>query len=277
VVDIRRDMNSATFPDSWSRRPARARPAVPPVHKFHLPGILLCCLIGVAQMGHRAWAEAPCPIPDDIALHGISLPAAQREVAADQQLIVLTFGGVQPAGAEAESSGATWPARLNAALRAALPQIQVTVANRPPPGKSSSDVPAVLADLIAQTGARLVIWGPGGRDVAAGVGLDAFDKAVQGGIDAVRGANADLILLDTTFVPSPARMAMIEDYRQKLLATAAANHVPLLRRHAMMRIWSEDGTLNLGAREQAERELVVRHLFSCVAQALAPAIATAVK
>jgi acyl-CoA thioesterase-1 len=276
-VDIRRGMNSATFSDSWMWRPARSRHAMPPVHRVHLLVFVLCCLIAATKPDHHAWAQAPCPIPDDIALHGISLPAAKREAAANQQLIVLTFGGVQPAGAEAESSGATWPARLNAALRAALPQIQITVANRPPPGKSSSDVPAVLADLIAQTGARLVIWGPGGRDVAAGVGLDAFDKAVQGGIDAVRGANADLILLDTTFVPSPARMAMIEDYRQKLLATAAANHVPLLRRHAMMRIWSEDGTLNLGARDQAERELVVRHLFSCVAQALAPAIAAAVK
>jgi acyl-CoA thioesterase-1 len=276
-VDIRRGMNSATFPGSWTRRRARVRRAATPGHNVHLLGVLLCCLIGAAQMGHHAWAEAPCPIPDDIALHDISLPAAQREVAADQQLIVLTFGGVQPAGAEAESSGATWPARLNAALRAALPQIQVTVANRPPPGKSSADVPVMLADLIAQTGARLVIWGPGGRDVAAGVGLDNFGRAVQGGIDAVRGANADLILLDTTFVPSPARMALVEDYRQKLLSTAAANHVPLLRRHAMMRIWSEDGTLNLGARDQPEREQVVRHLFSCVAQALAPAIAAAVK
>jgi acyl-CoA thioesterase I len=272
-VDIRRGMNSAAFPDWRSRLPARSRWA----HNVQVLGLVLCCLIAVAPPDHRAWAEAPCHIPDDVALHDIALPAAKHEVATNQHLIVLTFGGVQPAGAEAEISGTTWPARLGTALRTALPQIQIDVRNEPPPGKTSADMPAVLAEMIAKTGARLVIWGPGGRDVAEGVGLDAFLKAVQEGIDAVRGAHADLILLDTTFVPSPARMAKIEGYRQILLSAAAEKNVPLLRRHAMMRVWSEDGTLNLAARDQTEREQVVRHLFSCVSQALAPPIAAAVK
>ncbi len=149
--------------------------------------------------------------------------------------------------------------------------------NEAPPGATSIDVPAVLPDLIAKTGAKLVIWGPGGRDVAANVNVDKFRDVVAGGIDAVRHGGADLILLDTTFVPSPTRMAAIEAYRLRLLSTAAANHVPLLRRHAMMRLWSEDGTLNLAARDPAERELVVRHLFSCVAQGLAAPIAAAVR
>lgn len=224
-----------------------------------------------------AQADAPCPIPDGFALHDVSLPAAKQEVATERRLTVLTFGGVHSAGAEAETQGATWPGRLQAALSAALPEIEVTVKNEVPPGKTAADVPAALPGLIAKTGARLVIWGPGGRDVAAHLDLDAFRDAVTGGIDAVRHSGADLILLDTTFVPSPVRMAAIEAYRERLLAGAAANLVPLLRRHAMMRLWSEDGTLNLGARDAAERELVVRHMFSCVAQGLAEPIAAAVR
>jgi len=84
-------------------------------------------------------------------------------------------------------------------------------------------------------------------------------------------------LLDTTFVPSPARMALIEGYRQTLLSVAMANNVPVLRRHALMRLWSEDGTINLAARDQTERELVTRHLFSCVARGLAVPIGAAVR
>jgi hypothetical protein len=273
-VDKKRVMTCATFRDSWRQQPAAPWRAAGLAHKIYLLAAVLRTLILLAP---AAWAEAPCEIPDDLALHDISLPAAKREVAADQRLIVLTFGGVQRAGAEAETSGATYPARLEAALRAALPNIQVTVANRPPPGKTALDLPAVIGDLIEQTGARLVIWGPGGRDVMQHVSLDDFAEAVQDGIDAVRDAEADLILLDTTFVPSPARMALIEDYRQRLLAAAAENDVPLLRRHALMRLWSGDGTLNLGARDQTERETVVRHLYSCVAKALAVPIAAAVK
>ena len=226
---------------------------------------------------HPAWAEAPCPVPDDLALRNISLPNAKKEVATDQRLVVLTFGGVHDLDANAEAQSATYPARLQAELSAALPHVEVKVANEMPPGKDSSDVPPVLPALIAKTGARVVIWGPGGRDVATRLDMGAFSNAVKEGIIAAHEAGADLILLDTTFVPSPTRMAMIEAYREKLRSAAAAANVPLLRRDDLMRQWSEEGTLNLAARDPAERDLVARHLFACVAHSLAGPIAAAVR
>jgi hypothetical protein len=158
-----------------------------------------------------------------------------------------------------------------------LPEVQIRVVNEPAPGKTSVAVPAALPGLIAQTGARLVIWGPGARDVAAHVDLAVFQAAVIGGIEAARHGGADLILLDTMFVPSPARMVSIEAYQERLLSAAAENQVPVLRRHDLMRLWNEDGTLDLAARDPAERVQVARHLFSCVAEALAGAVAAAVR
>jgi acyl-CoA thioesterase I len=226
---------------------------------------------------YPVWAEVPCPVPDELALHNISLPNAKKEVATGQRLVVLTFGGVHDLDANAEAQGATYPARLQAELSEALPHVEVKVANEMPPGKDSSDVPPVLPGLISKTGARLLIWGPGGRDVATKLDLGAFLTAVKAGIDAAREAGADLILLDTTFVPSPSRMAMIDAYREKLRSAATAAKVPLLRRDDLMRHWSEEGTLNLAARDPAERDLVARHLFACVAHSLAGPIAAAVR
>jgi|HubBroStandDraft_1064217.scaffolds.fasta_scaffold36124_3 hypothetical protein len=271
-----RVMNNATQTNLRRACPRGFRSA-PAWRGARLAGFVFCGLVLTAFPIRRVRAETVCPIPDTLALHDISLPAAKREVEQNRQLIVLTFGGVSPAGADAETSGATYPARLEAELRAVLPGIDVMVKNEAPPGKTSADVPVVLSDLIAKTGARLVIWGPGGRDVAVRLDLDTFAEAVRDGISAVRGAGADLILLDTTFVPSPARMALIEGYRQTLLSVAMANNVPVLRRHALMRLWSEDGTINLAARDQTERELVTRHLFSCVARGLAVPIGAAVR
>ena len=259
-----RVIDNARFADL--RRPARRFAA----------SILLGSIL-MALAGPRVWAETPCTIPAAMALHDIALPASRREVETEHRLTVLTFGGVRPAGVDAPTHEATYPARLQAALSAALPEVQVTVANEVPPGRTSADVPAALPGLIAKTGARLVIWGPGGRDVAARLEVETFRAAVNGGIEAVRRGGADLILLDTTFVPSPSRMVLIEPYRDRLLEVAVANRVPILRRHGLMRLWSGDGTLNLAARDPAEREAVVRHLFSCVAQGLAGAIATAVR
>jgi hypothetical protein len=274
-VDNRRVIGSAAFPDLRKfgmPRLIRTREAT---HAF-VGAICLGLTLGFPA-ANRAQAETPCPIPDGLALRDIALPAVKQAAAEDRRLVILTFGGVPPAGADAESRDTTYPGRLEAALSAALPGIEVAVKNEAPPGKTSADVPAALPGLIAKTGAKLVIWGPGGRDVMARLGIETFRDAVNAGIEAVRHNGADLILLDTTFVPSPARMAAIEVYRDRLLAAAVANHVPLLRRHAMMRLWSEDGTLDLAAHDPAEREVVARHLFSCVAQGLAASIAAAVR
>ena len=262
-------------PTAWM--PRQPRSSSDGATRFKGSTFVGAMLLFVAVAACPARADMPCPIPDALALRDISLPAAKQEVAADHRLTVLTFGGVHDLGASAEIDQATYPARLQAELSAALPQVQVTVANEAPPGKNSTDVPPVLPGLIAKSGARLVIWGPGGRDVATRLDLDTFLDAVKGGINAARHAGADLILLDTTFVPSPTRMALIEAYRQALRSIAVANDVPLLRRHDMMREWSEEGTLNLAARDPAERELVARHLFACVARSLAAPIAAAVK
>ncbi len=269
-----RGMQTTCVPDGVRGPPPERWAALRAAGLF---GVILFGLVMTAFATEPVGAETHCSIPDGLALRDISLPAAKQAVNADHRLVVLTFGGVQTAGADAEARGSTYPARLEAELRAALPEIQVTVVNEAPPGKTSADVPAGLPGLIAKTGARVLIWGPGGRDMAAHVDPGAFLNAVNGGITAARRAGADVILLDTTFVPAPARMAIIENYREKLLAAATANHVPLLPRHDLMRLWSEDGTLNLAAHDQAEQELVARRLFACVARGLAVPIAAAVR
>jgi hypothetical protein len=264
-VGRRRVLGTAEFPD---------------LSKFRMLGLTCAICLGLTLTFlpvRHAQAETSCPIPDGLALRDIALPAARQQATSDHRLVILTFGGVHPAGADTETRDTTFPGRLEAALGAALPGIEVTVKNEAPPGKTSADVAAALPELITKTGAKLVIWGPGGRDVMARIGIEVFRTSVNAGIEAVRGAGADLILLDTTFIPAPARMAAIEAYRDRLLAAAVANHVPMLRRHALMRLWSEDGTLDLAANDPAEREVIARHLFSCVAQGLAAPIAAAVR
>ncbi len=231
---------------------------------------VLLCLAAVAPVR----ADPPCPIPDDLALRRLALPAARTQTLLERRLVVLTFGGVHPDSAE--GPGASWPASFGAALSAALPGIDVVAANVAPPGATSADVPSALPNLIEQTGATLVVWAPGARDVGH-LAREAFRHAVADGIEAVRDHGADLILIDTAFVPSPSRMAAVEAYQDRLLAAAATGHTPLLHRHDLMRRWSENGTLNLEADAPTERNRVVRRLYACVAQALADPIAAAVR
>ena len=228
-------------------------------------------------LASAAWAEAPCPIPDDLALRNIALPASHASVAHDQRLTILALGGALTAGAFAGDVTATYPARLEAELREALPGVAVTVRNEAKPGITAADIPPLLTPLLQSTGARLLIWGPGGRDVALRLDQSEFQRAVDDGIIAARRAGADLILMDMTYIPSPNRMAMIAPYRDRLRRSASENNVPLLLRYDMMRHWTDDRTLDMNARGDEERAMVARRLFACMARSLAAPIAAAVR
>jgi acyl-CoA thioesterase I len=238
-------------------------------------GLLMFALILVASQHVRA--ETRCPIPDGLALKNISLPAAKQAVMSGHRLVVLILGGAHTAGDAAGDQAASYPGQLESELREALPEVEVSVKSEAFPGSTAADIPPKLPALLEKTGANLVIWGPGGRDIALRLDQDEFLSAVTSGIEASRGGGADLILLDMIYLPAPTRMAMIEPYRERLRLAAATEHVPLLRRYALMQRWSEDKTLNLQARDPAEQESVARRLYSCMAQSLALPIAAAVR
>ena len=240
--------------------------------------MILSALLTMANpaLANPALAEPPCAQPEGLALRDIALPMARRAVARGHDLVILTLGGLMTEGAFVEDPAATYPAQLQTGLRAALPGKTVTVINGGKPGVTATDIPALMTAGLTKSQAQIVIWGPGGRDVALRLDQKDFQRAVDEGIAAARG-NADLILLDMTFVPSPNRMALIVPYRERLRRAAEEAGVPFLLRHDLMRAWAEDKTLNLDARRGEDRKLVMRRLFACTAQSLVPAIAAAVR
>ncbi len=224
-----------------------------------------------------ALADAPCPVPDDLILRDLVLPAAKKAVSATHRLVILTLGGAHTAGLAVGEPEATYPARLQTALTVALPGVAVTVINDAKPKSTVDTVAPEIPGIIAKDGASLVIWAPGGRDAMLRPNFSGFFTELQGGIDAVRHGGADLILLDMQYVPSLEQWSRIADYRDMLRGTASAYDVPLVPRHELMRAWADDGTLNLDATDKNEQTQVTKKLFSCMAQVLAAPIAEAVR
>jgi len=222
-------------------------------------------------------ADEPCPMPEALRLHDIRLPASRAAWVQQHRLVILTLGGALTAGKFMNDPAATYPARLQAELRAELGAESITVINMAKPGNTAADISPSLPDVLVQTGANLVIWGPGGRDVALRLDQREFQRAVDDGIVATRGAGADLLLMDMTYLPSPTRMALVAPYRDRLRRSAEENHVPFLPRHDLMHLWADDRTLDLDARTDADRAQVARRLLSCMAQSLAAPIAAAVR
>ena len=234
---------------------------------------VLCVLLFA---GAPVWADATCPVPEDLAFRDLSLPQAKAAVVAKHRLVILALGGASTAGIAAGDPAASYPAQLQAALTAALTGIQVTVVNEGVPRTSTAVALARIPAAIEKTAAKLVIWAPGARDAALHSGQEEFFDTLRAGIDAVRKGGADLILIDMQYVPSMEQFSQLEDYRDLLRGAASANDVPLLPRHDLMRAWSTDGTLDLDATGSAERTATARMLYLCLAKTLAVSIQEAV-
>jgi hypothetical protein len=216
-----------------------------------------------------------CPVPEEAALVDIDLPASRKVVRERQRLVVLTLGGASTLGKAAHGAEHSYPARLQARLRARLPDVDVTVETRAAARRS---VRGVLQDLdadLTSTGARLVIWGAGG--IEAGLGSDpvALAEDLGIGIEHVRAAGADVILVDPQFAPSVSRIVDLAPYRDAVRRTGAADDVPVLDRYELMRSWSTSGLLDLDAVEPDLRVQVARRLFDCLAEVLSDAIVPA--
>lgn len=227
--------------------------------------------------GLPALAEEPaCPVPDDLALHGMSLPAAKASVAAGH-LVILTTGGAASAGQAAHGAEFTYPSRLAEHLRAALPKVDINVVSRAAPRRSAAMTAAHLDADLAETHARLVIWGPGAIEAGSGLDIDSLAAEIVDGIGKIRHAGADLILMDLQYAPSIARVVNLPPYREAVQRVGAANDVPVLDRYELMRRWSQDGVLDFDVTDSAARVKVARRLFDCLAVVMADGIVEAVR
>jgi hypothetical protein len=186
------------------------------------------------------------------------------------------LGGAATMGNAAHGDAFSTPGRLEARLRIALPGIEVRVSTRAGARRSALATLRELDADIVRTEPSLVIWNAGAIEAGRGTDLDQLTNSLQTGIERIREARADIILVDLQYAPSIARIIDLAPYRDAILGVAAANDVPVLDRYELMRDWSSSGLLDLDATAPTVRVEVARRLFDCIAAALAAPIASAV-
>ncbi len=224
-----------------------------------------------------AHSQPACPIPDDLALSGITLPHARAAVLARKRLVILAAGGVATAGMMARGDAYTYPARLATRLTHMLPGVSVQVANRGVIGTSPLSRAARLGEDLSEIHPDLVIWAPGSTEAGQSDDPDRFAASLLEGVDLVQGAGADVMLIDLQYAPSIARVVNLVPYNQAIAGVASSREVPLLRRSELMRLWAEQDVVNLDDAPPDQRVVIIRRLFECLADGLATGIESAVK
>lgn len=233
--------------------------------------VLLLALTGPAHA-----EPLVCGAPLSFNVTRDQLPATQAAITR-KSLSVLVLGGAAATGEAAHNPEDSYPARIQARLRAVLQGVDVTVTTRAAARRPTIDILKSLDSDLSTARPALVIWGLGGSAAARGEDTDAFTDIVSDVITRSRRAGADIVLMTMQYAPALSHIVNFGPYRLATMHSGDVAGVPVFDRYDMMRNWYNDGVVNLDATGKQDRINVARRLFDCVAEAFTTGLTHALR
>jgi lysophospholipase L1-like esterase len=227
---------------------------------------LLAALLPACGMADTAPACPPVAVPPIVA------PAFAAAIAGGGEVRIVAIGSSSTAGAGASLPWRAYPGRLEARLRAAIPGHAITVMNRGAGGEDAANMLGRMErDAIAER-PDLVIWQVGANAALRSMDREPFARFLREGLERLRTAGIDVVLMDNQRAPRIAARPGHRDY-DAMLAEAAAGvpGVTLFSRGALMDAWAAAGVPN-------DALLVSDMLhhndrgYACIAEALSAAL-----
>ena len=200
---------------------------------------LLYALAVLAALPFSARAEEGCPPAPRQAL---TLPATRAAVLAGRPVTVIAFGSSSTEGAGASDLSHAYPARLEADLHAALPEMKLDVVNRGRGGEEVGEMLVRLETDVLAARPTLVVWQTGANAVLRGMEPEAYRDALASGLAKLKGHGMDVVLMDSQRAPRILSAPHYERFDAALRDLSAAARVPLFSRAALMRAWEATGT-----------------------------------
>jgi lysophospholipase L1-like esterase len=213
----------------------RAAPRPRPLVRLLLAGALLLAGLGTAQAGPGGGC------PEGAGDTAMALPATAQALREGQAITIVAFGSSSTEGAGASAPERSYPSRLEARLRAAMPGITLRVLNRGRGGEEVSEMLTRLDREVLSVAPTLVIWQAGANAVLRGMAPDAFRAAMAAGLARLQAAGADVVLMDNQRAPRILSNPKHSAFEEAMAGLAAAQHLPLFSRAALMRRWEEAG------------------------------------
>jgi hypothetical protein len=225
-------------------------------------------LLALLALGGPAWADnqADCRAAQAEVGTGFPLPHALGALT-DKRLSILVVGAGSSALPGPEGVRKAYPARLQAALAAALPGTAVTVATDIEPRRTADKVAKALAPALAATKPELVIWQAGTIDAMKGIDSDQFSDALEEGITMSRAAGADIVLMNAQYSPRTESIIALGSYADLMRRVAVQHEVPLFDRFSVMKSWSDQGIFDFYAK--TKKLDTAEHVHDCIGRLLA--------
>ena len=191
-------------------------------------------------------APATCTAPTDLARFERPLIHTMRRLANGQPLTIVAIGSSSTAGAGASSPDTTYPSRLAVELRTRFPGREITVLNRGVNGEETDNMMARFAGDVLAAHPQLVLWQIGTNSVLRDHPLNPHAVQLHDGIEQLKGAGADVVLIDPQFAPAVLAKSETSGMVEQIAIAAKQEDVDLFRRFAVMRDWHDVQHLSFG-------------------------------
>ena len=233
-------------------------------------------LLALLVLAGPAWAELPaqCRIAAHLAEPNFPLPKVTRALAEKKfNILVVGAGSSQLPGANGAKNA--YPARLQQALADQLKGVEVKVTTDIKASRTAAEMVKVLPTDLEAARPALMIWQTGTTDAMRAVDPDQFSQALDQGISIVRGAGADVVLVNAQYSPRTESIIALSTYSEDMRWVALQQEVPLFDRFSIMRLWSDLGTFDLYS---ATKKLdIAERVHDCIGRLLADLVIAAAK
>jgi lysophospholipase L1-like esterase len=217
--------------------------------------------------------ERECPVPEGFYTFEPPLTKTAKALGDGREVVIAALGGASTLGLAAGRLELAWPARLASALAARFPSARTKVVNLAVARQTAKRGLERLDRDVLPLKPTLVIWETGTMEAVRGIRVGDFRETLQAGIDQLRAAGSEVVLMNTQFSRDTDAIIYFEPYLIAMRELADANDVPMFHRHGIMRHWAETGSLDLRTREGEKGRQVAAKLYDCIGRALADFVA----
>ncbi|MES2752673.1 MAG: SGNH/GDSL hydrolase family protein [Pseudomonadota bacterium] len=214
--------------------------------KAMLIGSMMAGLLALAPA--RATDGPGCTVPAYLLTTESKLPKVAEAVKTKKLLEILVVGSGSSALTGPDGVSASYPARLEAALREQFAGVTVNVKTDLRPKKIAADAVGsfVLMEKLPQDQKpALVIWQTGTVDAVRSTDPDDFRAVLDSGVAALQKVGTDVLLINLQYSPRMETMLSVAPYNDTIRVVALDHDVPMFDRFSIMRHWSDAGDFDL--------------------------------
>ncbi|HEX2885216.1 OpgC domain-containing protein [Vineibacter terrae] len=200
---------------------------------------LAALLLALAAPGPALAGPEKCPAAHENLVLGTTLPRVKLAIRERKKVVIVALGSSSTQGHGATAEVNTYPRQMEISLARQFVDVRLKFAifNK---GIGGQDVTEMLERLDRDVIARdpdLVIWQAGTNAALKGMPLDVFKLKLSAGVERVKKAGADVVLMTPQYVPAVIALSNEDDYIGAMETIARDQGVGVFKRFQIMRDW----------------------------------------